>query len=375
MVCLAWNQGRRRLASTGLVRYNSPPMRGHCVTMFVFMFAAMFGLAACPSGVPSHSGYKRKQPWKKAKRIKFKEGKTTAEITGSVSFPKRRRARWYKLTLDGASEVKLKFEVTPADDEDEFELPLEVLDPSFRVISKTEPDDDEYGALTKEKELFELRPGTYYLHIYTLHKLDEAEFTLTIEYKLIADDTPVTPLLPEQPLVPVIDPCGECQCGDRRCDQLCPRCKKATDPCKNCSCRRSRTCRASCSKCKRKPSRCSKCDCNQASCKSCRKCVTCDSCDCSESGCKRYCKQCKAGPEPTSCLTARVRRIVESGASTSVTLSKGSRHGVAVGWKAKFKGIGGTHRVSSVGETSSKVSVGATVDQVRAAGGRATLCP
>lgn len=352
-------------------------MRRYCVLLSLVCIGA-FGLAACPAGLPSHSGYKRKAPWKKAKRVKFKEGKTSAEIEGTVSYIKRRRARWYKFTLNERSELKYKYEVTPNEDTDEFELPLEILDPDFRVISKTESDDEEFGALTKERELYELQPGTYYVHIYTRGMLDEAQFSLRIDYTSVVDPDPTLPVLPEQPLVPVVDPCGSCQCGNAQCAQLCPQCKTAVNPCTKCSCR-SRTCKKNCSKCKRRPSRCRSCDCT-GSCKSrCSKCVSCSSCDCKNSLCRRKCRsKCKTTtttPPTSKCLTARVSRIIASGSTTRVTLNKGSKHGVTSSWRAKFKGISGTHGISAVGAGTSKVTVPATVDQVSAAGGRARICP
>ena len=139
--------------------------------------------------IPTHNGYKPKEakPWKKPKALKF-DDKMEAKAEGDLSYPDMRRARWYELTLPSPGQLTLGLEVTPPGDavNEEFDLGMEVLDPEYRVISKSELDDEDAHELNKKKTLVELAPGKYLVHLFLQGRMDTAEFALRAAFKATA---------------------------------------------------------------------------------------------------------------------------------------------------------------------------------------------
>lgn len=147
-------------------------------------------VAACGGPqVPQHSGYKsdKSKPWKKPKALAFDEkGETKTE--GELSYPDMRRAKWFSVDLPANGELSLRLEITPPGDatNDEFDLAMEVLDEGFRVISKSDLEEQDAGELTKTKTLLDLQPGRYLVHLYLQGRMDTADFILRAAYKRTA---------------------------------------------------------------------------------------------------------------------------------------------------------------------------------------------
>jgi hypothetical protein len=149
--------------------------------------ALVAALCACGGvKVPKHSGYKseKAKPWKKPKVLSWDE-KLEAKAEGDLEYKDYRRARWFAVDLPAQGEVTLRLEVTPPGEQtnEDFDLGLEVLDPGFRVISKSDLEDDEAGELTKTKTLLDLAPGRYYIHLYLQGRLDSADYIMRLAYK------------------------------------------------------------------------------------------------------------------------------------------------------------------------------------------------
>jgi len=147
-------------------------------------------LCACGGvKVPKHSGYKseKAKPWKKPKVLTWDE-KLEAKAEGDLEYKDFRRARWFAIDLPSQGELTLRLEITPPGEQtnEDFDLGLEVLDPGFRVISKSDMEDDEAGELTKTKALLDLNPGRYYVHLYLQGRLDSADYILRLTYKRTA---------------------------------------------------------------------------------------------------------------------------------------------------------------------------------------------
>jgi hypothetical protein len=136
--------------------------------------------------IPAHNGYRPKEarPWKKPKTLKLDE-KMEAKTDGELSYPEMRRARWFQIDLPTDGELALTLEVTPPGDavNEDFDLAMEVIDPSSRVISKSDLEDEDAGELTKKKTLVELSPGKYLIHLYLQGRLDSADFVLRAAFK------------------------------------------------------------------------------------------------------------------------------------------------------------------------------------------------
>jgi len=139
--------------------------------------------------IPTHNGYKPKEakPWKKPKALKF-DDKQEAKADGDVSYPDMRRARWFQVDLPANGQLTLMLEITPPGDavNDDFDLGMEVLDPSFRVIGKSDLEDEDAHELTKKKTLVDLAPGKYLIHIYLEGRMDTADFVLHASFKSTA---------------------------------------------------------------------------------------------------------------------------------------------------------------------------------------------
>jgi len=136
--------------------------------------------------VPTHNGYKPKEakPWKKPKTLKL-DDKLEAKADGDVSYPDMRRARWFQLDLPSSGQLVLALEITPPGDavNDDFDLALEVLDPSYHVISKSDLEDEDAHELNKKKTLVDLAAGKYLIHVYLQGRMDSADFALRASFK------------------------------------------------------------------------------------------------------------------------------------------------------------------------------------------------
>jgi hypothetical protein len=169
---------------------------------------AMVALMACGGPqVPAHNGYKPKEakPWKKPKTIKF-DDKMEGKADSDVSYADMRRAKWFQVDLPSNGQLALQLEITPPGDavNDDFDLAMEVLDPSYRVISKSDLEDEDAHELNKKKTLVDLPPGKYLVHIYLQGRMDSADFTLRTAFKATAAAEAKTNFPAEVPFVPTL---------------------------------------------------------------------------------------------------------------------------------------------------------------------------
>jgi len=282
---------------------------------------------ACACGgvkVPQHSGYKsdKSKPWKKPKVLTWDE-KLEAKTEGDLEYKDYRRAKWFAFDLPQQGELTLRLEITPPGDQtnEDFDLGLEVLDPGYRTISKSDLDDDEAGELTKTKTLLDLNPGRYYVHLYLQGRLDSADYILRASYKRTApaevksnfpaevsftpslamvplnDDTPKNYKPPTATVVKVVRKPGE---------------KKPKEP--------------------EKPA--------------------------------------------VATITARIIGVAIVSGGTQITVGKGTATGAAPNMKGKINGLAtGGFTLSSCNERTCLATVPVTPDQIKGAGGTVTLSP
>jgi hypothetical protein len=182
---------------------------------WIVSLSIVLGCAVTACGgpqIPTHNGYRPKEakPWKKPRALKF-DDKGEAKAEGDLSYPDMRRARWYELTLPSSGELTLGLEITPPGDavNDEFDLGMEVLDPGYRVISKSDLEDEDAYQLNKKKTLVELAPGKYLVHLYLQGRMDTADFVLHAAFKATAAaevksnfpaEVAFVPVLPQVPI-------------------------------------------------------------------------------------------------------------------------------------------------------------------------------
>ncbi len=367
-------------------------IRSSWTTPLAVLLAAGLALGCGGPQVPNHDGYRspKSKPWKKPKLIKFDDSQE-AEAEGSLSYPKRRRARWYAVETPADGELTVKMDVTPIGDRQEVKLGFEVLDANYKVLMRLEARDDERRAEKSKKKvdktdaddeyddddyydeeedddadddsdsdaellewsrtLYELAAGRYYLHIYLNSRLDVADYSMRLKFAGASidqqSDFPAqVGFLNPLPVVPALDDAPEVDC-------------------KACSCSRDKRCKSDCGKCHRstghRPSRCASCDC-QGPCKS--KCT----------------KKCGSSEPAATAIMARITRPVAAGGGTRITMNRGSSNGVQVGWKGAVvsksgKPIdNGRFTVEKVTSGECVGTVGASPDAVTAAG-RVRLTP
>jgi hypothetical protein len=277
--------------------------------------------AACGGPqIPTHNGYKPKEakPWKKPKAIKL-DDKMEGKVDGEVSYPDMRRARWYEVTLPSTGQLSLALEITPPGDavNDDFDLGMEVLDPSNRVISKSELEDEDAHELSKKKQLVDLAPGKYLIHIFLQGRMDSADFVLRASFKPsqaaevktnfpnevafppslamvpLQDDTPRNYKPQTQAVVKVI--------------------KKPTP--------------------KEPP------------------------------------------PPPAAALSARIIGIAVVSGGTQITVGRGKASGASDGMKAKINGISGAFTIGNCNDRTCTATIAATPDQIKNSNGTVTLSP
>jgi hypothetical protein len=165
-------------------------------------------VAACGGPkIPMHSGYKTEtaKPWKKPKPLVLDE-KLEAKASGDLSYKDYRRARWFSVDLLANGELTVKLDVTPPGESvnEEFDLAMEVLDPGFRVISKSDLEEADAGELAKTKTLLDLPAGRYLIHLYLQGRMDSAEYELRVLFKRTAPAEVKTTFPSEVEFVPAL---------------------------------------------------------------------------------------------------------------------------------------------------------------------------
>ena len=142
-----------------------------------------FAAAGCGPKYPTHNGYKKKQkkPWAKAKEADFDEA-GDAEIDGTISWKKRRRARWYAINVSRYSNlsVTLRGEQVGST-EDEFDLAFELISERGKVLIRADKEEDDAGEEEKTRKVAELDRGLYWLHVFAQNRMDAATFNVRIK--------------------------------------------------------------------------------------------------------------------------------------------------------------------------------------------------
>jgi hypothetical protein len=272
--------------------------------------------------IPTHNGYKPKEtkPWAKAKVLKL-DPKNEAKADGDVSYPDMRRARWYQLNLPTNGQLALSLEITPPGDavNDDFDLGMEIFDPSNRVISKSDAEDEDAHELTKKKTLVDLFPGRYFIHIYLQGRMDSADFVLHASFKTTAateskSDYPAqVAFVPPLPMVPLEDETPKNYHPPVATPTVTTHGRKPPTP----------------------P---------------------------------------PPPPPPAVTLTARIIGISVVSGGTQITLGRGTTTGATNGMKAKIPGISGTFPLANCNERTCSATITATPDQIKNANS-ATLSP
>lgn len=284
-------------------------------------------MAACGGPqVPVHNGYKseKAKPWKKPKPIAL-DDKGEAKVEGDLSYPDMRRAKWYAVDLPSNGQLSLKLEITPPGEavNDDFDLAYEVLDPGFRVIGKSDLEDEDAHEVQKAKTLVDLAPGKYLVHLYLQGRMDTAEYVLRVAFKPtkaseVKSDFPAqVEFVPPLPMVALND------------DTPPGYIKKPAPP--------------------RPPG-----------------------------GGKRP----PPPPpppgtkEPKETVTARIVGVSVGNGGVEILIGRGTDSKASNGMKATLKGISGAFEIGNCTPTTCRATIkGATADQIKAAGGTVVLTP
>lgn len=152
---------------------------------FPLLLSLGFAATACGPRAPAHNGYRpnRIEPWTKAKKLEWSDDLET-EVDDKVSYPDRRRARWYEVELPHYGELELKLSSTQlGEPKPDFDLAFEVLNASGRVLARAGVEEDDAGEETKERTITEMPAGVYLVHVYAQERTDAAEFNLQIAFK------------------------------------------------------------------------------------------------------------------------------------------------------------------------------------------------
>jgi hypothetical protein len=283
---------------------------------------AAAGAAACGGPkVPMHSGYKTDtaKPWKKPKVLAFDE-KGEAKADGDLNYRDYRRARWYAVDLPTNGELTIKLDITPPGDavNEDFDLAFEVLDPGFRVISKSDKEEADAGELAKAKTLVDLRPGRYLIHLYLQGRMDTAEFSMQLAFKRTAPAEVKTSFPSEVEFVPplaLVPPKDDTPAGYKPPTTV----VRVTTT-------------------------------------------------------RRPPKPAEPDKPKAEVITARITAIVVVNNKTQITIGRGTSTKAANGMKVKVNGLG-VFEVTDCTETRCKALIPATPDQVRSGGENVTLMP
>ncbi len=136
--------------------------------------------------VPQHNGYKSAtaKPWKKPRPLKLSD-KLEAKADGDLSYPDMRRAVWYELATPSVGTLEVRVEVTPPGDtaNDDFDLGMEIYNPDYKMLVRSDLDDADAHELTKKQTVVELPAAKYLIHLYLQGRLDTADYSLHATFK------------------------------------------------------------------------------------------------------------------------------------------------------------------------------------------------
>jgi hypothetical protein len=281
-------------------------------------------VAACGGPqVPSHNGYKPKdtKPWTKPKALKF-DDKGEAKAEGELSYPKMQRARWFEAVLPSNGQLTVNLEVTPPGDavNEEFDLGMEVFDPSNKVISKSDLEDEDSHELAKKKTLVDLAPGKYLIHLFLQGRMDTAEFVLRAAFRPTAAAEVKTnfpnevPFVPTLAMVPIQDDTPRSYIKPTITEKHTRGPKRDTPP----------------------P---------------------------------------KADAPPAAVVSARIINVQVVSGGTQITIGRGTSTGASDGMKGSIKGVPGGFQISGCNERTCTATIKATPDQIKSSDSMVTLSP
>ena len=194
--------------------------------------AVALAMPACGgTDVPEHNGYRsaKSRPWRKPTVLRLDDS-FEAEVDDAVSYPRRQRARWYAVDLPSFGGIDVQVTVPELAEDREIDIAFEVLDEGYSVRAKADAAEDDAGDEQKIRRLRRLPPGRYYIHVFAQRRLDEADYTLQVNFKPQKGREPTTfpaqvayiGALPDVPLTddapapaPVVKKCRGSRCKKR----------------------------------------------------------------------------------------------------------------------------------------------------------------
>jgi hypothetical protein len=285
----------------------------------------LFVAVACGGPeIPTHSGYKNEKSkfWLKAKTLKIDE-KGEIKTDGELVYGEFKRARWYAIETPTHGELSLRLEITPPGDatNEDFDLGFEVLGAGYRVIHKSDLEDDDAHEVTKTTKLVELVPGRYLVHVFLQGRMDSAEYTLRGTFKSTpaaeqeSDFPSQVAYLDPLPMVPLNDDAPKNWKPEKKPVVVKTTGRKPKDPVE------------------------------------------------------------KKQPVAAAAVTARIMSVNVVPGGTQILIGRGTASGAIDGMKAKIAGVGDTPKIGNCKETSCTAVFKATPDQVKGGGGTVTLLP
>ena len=185
---------------------------------------AALALAACGGPqIATHNGYKTKsKPWEKAKPLVFEEDE--AEADGELDYAARRRARWFAVDLPFAGEIQVSLSASPLIERSEMDVAFEVLDAGYNVLVRADAEEEDAGEQKKERMVYELEAGRYYVHVYLQGRADRADYGIKVKYtraapeEVVSDFPSNVAFVEALPVVPLFDdapPPDPCKSPDK----------------------------------------------------------------------------------------------------------------------------------------------------------------
>ncbi len=112
--------------------------------------------------------------------------RTKPSADGDLSYRDYRRARWYAVDLPANGELTIKADITPPGESvnEDFDLALEVLDPGFRVISKSDKEEADAGELAEGQDARRSGARPVPDPPVPQGRMDTAEFSLRLVYSV-----------------------------------------------------------------------------------------------------------------------------------------------------------------------------------------------
>lgn len=162
--------------------------RGGSSLGYLALALAATASSGCGGGsqVPNHDGYPTPTaaPWKNPAEVVIDPDKLTGHVEDKVSYPKKKRAKWYAMDVpvDCSFEAVLEYENDSTTNPDaDIDLAYELLDGNFHVMAKADKDEQDAGQGKKTRTITPMKKGHYYVHVYTQGRLDEAQFEITFK--------------------------------------------------------------------------------------------------------------------------------------------------------------------------------------------------